>query len=116
MKLFVLIGLLALTQTALAGVASPCKDADYMQLKIGDKAELQREFCFAKIHAESETRMHQIMEDGITQKRAIPADTTRDEEASMDYLKSAGTCRVRAKEFEVALTKRFKSKPPKSCD
>lgn len=117
MKLVAIISICAIAQSAsAANVASPCKDVEYMQLKIGEKAELLREYCFAKIHAESEDRMHKITEETIAQKRAIPSDTSEDEQDSMAYLKSAASCRSRAAQLQVALSKRFKTKPPKSCD
>lgn len=116
MKLIILMGVFALAPAAMAGNASPCKDPDYIQLKIGDKKELQSEYCFAKIHAESEERMHQITEEAVAKKRAIPVDASAEEKESLELLDSRTSCRVRAAAFEIALSKRFKSKPPKSCD
>jgi hypothetical protein len=87
-----------------------------MQLKTASKKELQEEYCFAKIHAESEARIHEIVQETISKKRQIPADTSRDEADSLSLLKSVGSCRSRAAQFEVALSRRFKSKPPASCD
>lgn len=117
LKLLAVIALCVFVQTAAAeSGASPCKELEYAQAKTGDKAGLLSEYCFAIIHADSEDRMHKIEEDGIAQKRAIPADTSENERNSMDFLKSAGSCRVRAAQIEIALRKRFKIKPPKSCD
>jgi hypothetical protein len=116
MKRLALIGMLALAQSAVASVASPCSEPEYLQLKTASKSELREEYCIATRRAQSEDRMHQIVQDGIAQKRAIPVDTSENEKESMEYLKSAGSCRVRAAKFQVALSKRFKSKPPASCD
>ena len=116
MRSFAFIGLLALTQAAMASTTSSCEKAEYLQLKDADKAELQQEYCSATRRAQSADRLHAIVEDTIEKKRAIPADASTSEKESLDLIDVRTSCLVRAAKFKAALGKRFKSKPPASCD
>jgi hypothetical protein len=116
MRSFAFIGLLALTHAAMASTTSPCDKSEYLQLKDADKVELQQEYCSAIRRAQLADRLHAITEETVAKKRAISVDASTSEKESLELIDVRTSCLVRAAKFKSALAKRFKSKPPASCD
>jgi hypothetical protein len=111
---FVGLALAFIAGTASAG--NRCEKVEHAQLKVASKSELRDEYCYATRRAQSYDGSHRIIREAMEKKYALGLDARSDQQASMEALEAAGSCKIAAGAFADALSRRFKSKPPPSCD
>lgn len=114
MRLFPVV--LFFTSAAVMAQGSPCAEPEYAFTTKASKTELRDKYCYFVRRAKSNDSSHRITQEAIQKKGDLGLSATRDREVSMDELKAAGSCRVAAGAVADALSRRFKSKPPASCD
>jgi hypothetical protein len=108
--------LLLVAGAAYADSERGCAKPEWAQLHGADKDELRHEYCHMVREAKSNEWSHRNVQETIRQKAELQLDTMPDRERSLEYLRATTSCKVAAAHFQAALSRRFKSKPPASCD
>lgn len=113
MKILLATILAIASAACLAGPA--CEKPEYAQLKDMSKSELRDQYCsalrFAKLNDQEKDGLRKVerdmMEKGIYAPKGAEV---------LEVTRTASACRVIAATFEERLAKRYKAKPPASCD
>jgi hypothetical protein len=115
MKRLLWICLIA-ASTGAAAAEERCPAPEYAFTKGASKSAVRDEYCVLTRKAQRYEKFHKLTQEAIQKKYALHLSADKESEESIDELQAANSCKAAAAVLADTLTRRFKSKPPASCD
>lgn len=106
----------AFATAALVHAAPACERMEYAQLKDSTKSELSGAYCGAMQKVALVRDLRAINERLVARQRALGVDTSAAYDKIMATYDDESACVGAAEAAKGMLFKKFKAKPPSSCD